>query len=124
MTDQTSGAVEAVELKPCPFCGGDASQEWSRDATGEFSYITCTECSGQADHPQTWNTRATPSDQGKLISELREALAECARVLKDRIPRIGPEGPNTAAEQLEYEEVGGAWSMADRLLTRAERVNP
>jgi len=59
----------------------------------------------------------TPSDQEKRISKLEEALKECARVLRDRIPRIGPEGPNTAAEQQEYEEVGGAWSMADRALS-------
>ena len=64
------------------------------------------------DHPAP-----TPSDQEKRISELEEALKECARVLRDRIPRIGPEGPNTADEQQEYEEVGGAWSMADHALS-------
>lgn len=48
-----------------------------------------------------------------------KALEACRTVLYDRIPRIGPEGPNTLDEQAEYEAVGGAWSMADRAIAAA-----
>ena len=51
--------------------------------------------------------------------EVREALAVCRDVLFSRIPRLHPEGPRSIEEQHEYEEVGGAWSMADRALTAA-----
>lgn len=51
--------------------------------------------------------------------ELLEALVECTRVLFDRIPHLGPEGPDTAAQQAEYEQVGGAWSVATRAIAKA-----
>jgi hypothetical protein len=54
------------------------------------------------------------------IKRLREALEVCRDVLFSRIPRLGPEGPNTVEEQREYEEIGGAWSMADRALKESK----
>ncbi|WP_454798609.1 hypothetical protein [Novosphingobium lindaniclasticum] len=50
------------------------------------------------------------------IERLAVALTACRDALFPLIPRLGPEGPGSTEEQREYEEIGGAWSMADRAL--------
>lgn len=63
-----SDSSEAVALKPCPFCGGEA--EFERKGTPRFSTIVrCTSCScslesgEEWDHGGGWNCRATPSPE-------------------------------------------------------------
>ena len=71
-------------------------------------------CFMTSDGPARANARLIVAAPDMLV-----ALTECARVLYDRIPNLGPEGATTAAEHREYEEVGGAWSMADRAIAKA-----
>ncbi len=65
------------ELKPCPFCGGDAELRHT-DITSEYgrtSYVTCTKClikgtminisfkySSDERAIEAWNRRATKDD--------------------------------------------------------------
>lgn len=46
-----------TELKPCPFCGGEAEDvlEWF-DECGECR-IECTQCGASVDTVDAWNTR-------------------------------------------------------------------
>ena len=67
---------DSVELKPCPFCGGEAEIE--RYGTPRQSTIVrCTDCGCTIEgpeefaHGQQWNTRATDP----LLDEMAEALA-------------------------------------------------
>jgi Lar family restriction alleviation protein len=58
------------ELKPCPFCGGEASVSTGRNGADEkLKYIECLDCAGMADMFYTeteavvaWNTRMNPLD--------------------------------------------------------------
>lgn len=40
--------VEPTELKPCPFCGGEAvlckDRSWSMEHSCEYVYVRCKEC--------------------------------------------------------------------------------
>lgn len=60
-----------AELKPCPFCGGEAIINKKRDAIGSYYSVACKEtnlCSGhfirtkhynqKSDAIDAWNTRA------------------------------------------------------------------
>lgn len=95
--------LEPVELKPCPFCGGDASDAghikysrplcdtWWSDGTSitEAYYVNCKQC-GQVRAPfnlvggyQTkdeaiaaWNRRATPEPAADLVEGMARALIE------------------------------------------------
>lgn len=66
---------DSVELKPCPFCGGEAEIE--RYGTPRQSTIVCcTDCGCTIEGPEEfahgrqWNTRATDP----LLDEMAEAL--------------------------------------------------
>lgn len=53
-----------AELKPCPFCGGEAELERSGEGVFETWYVTCIICGAsnwentEAEAVKTWNTRA------------------------------------------------------------------
>ena len=65
-----------VELKPCPFCGGEATYHTDNGPTGEvYGWVGCNECDAMSchidvrsmqseeTHPiDAWNTRAGDSD--------------------------------------------------------------
>lgn len=36
--------MDLPELKPCPFCGGDADYNWRDGYHGAFGYIRCDTC--------------------------------------------------------------------------------
>ena len=76
-----SGA-ETVELKPCPFCGGD----WvytHRPVNGAQPHIGCKSCNARGPFTAgmseeqwvaAWNTRATQADALAVMREAVEAL--------------------------------------------------
>lgn len=79
--------ADVTELKPCPFCGGEAELHYDRGPTGErYAWVGCNQCdvmSGHVDvasmmpeetHPITaWNTRATPVVKQSLTADVTEA---------------------------------------------------
>jgi Lar family restriction alleviation protein len=81
----------SMELKPCPFCGGEASTStheteslWSHNIV-TYTEVGCDECGVsfssepgfEVEAPQLWNTRTNSQDA--LIAELVEALQEVLR---------------------------------------------
>lgn len=84
------------ELKACPFCGGDASEETAMTANvggKPFRYIICTECSGQSDF-HDWNTRTINSTPDS--NAMREALEALERVTR-LADNLASDVPITAA---------------------------
>lgn len=77
-----------VELKPCPFCGGEATYHTDNGPTGEvYGWVGCNECDAMSCHidvrsmqPEemhpidAWNTRhqARAEVVGEIVAELRE----------------------------------------------------
>lgn len=53
------------ELKPCPFCGGEADHSFGEKGDGTpWPYVECVEC-GASTEPDVWNRRTpTPSTDG------------------------------------------------------------
>lgn len=70
------------ELKPCPFCGGEADPAgWMRGdgKTGP----ACDNCGGACESIEMWNTRAAP--QGITAGEEKTIFcAELSKVLATR----------------------------------------
>lgn len=71
------------ELKPCPFCGGEA--RISHNMTGSDSWVICSSCYvycpadtsrefTEAEAIDAWNTRVKPGDDKSLTDEEREIL--------------------------------------------------
>ena len=71
--------MEIEKLLPCPFCWGSASLETgvTADIGGEeVHYVTCMECSAQAD-PHDWQTRPDhPSPAASLEGEVARLKAD------------------------------------------------
>lgn len=75
------------ELKPCPFCGGEAKTGGYAIAV-EGYWVSCTTCGVYVDgYPTTtvavdaWNQRAHPTE-GEEIARLREAATEALRQIE------------------------------------------
>lgn len=75
-----------IEVKKCPFCGGEAAQEAGKDLYGEFECVYCKECSAciKADTKEEaiagWNNRKPVDDVlERLEKELNSADAEKKR---------------------------------------------
>ena len=72
---------EAVDLKPCPFCGGKADPEgWaSMDCDRVIrTGPACDDCGASADSVEQWNTRALtplPDDVAAALAELEGSLS-------------------------------------------------
>ncbi len=50
--------TNAPELKPCPFCGGEADHSMGERGDGTpWPYIECVDC-GASTEPDVWNRRA------------------------------------------------------------------
>lgn len=90
----------SIELKPCPFCGGEAAIE--RLGTRRFSTIyQCQNCScsletgEEWDHGADWNVRATDARIAALEEALRSVkpLVEQAEYLLDCAYSYGPGYP-------------------------------
>ena len=92
------------ELKPCPFCGGDA---FLRDdvSHGTAFFIGCAteECFGEihwayteAEAVASWNTRATPDH---LSDPRMRALVEAATAIRDHLDRWQETGAVATAQE-------------------------
>ena len=78
-----------VELKPCPFCGGDAEYYTDNGPTGEvYGWVGCNQCDAMSCHidvrsmqPEethpidAWNTRAEQAAELAKFKALAETLA-------------------------------------------------
>ncbi|NBK77315.1 restriction alleviation protein, Lar family [bacterium D16-76] len=78
--------IKGMELKPCPFCGGEA-EEYSTTGSllSHMTYwtIRCKTCGGHGEittHPKSateaWNRRYEPPNEPLTLEELREMVNE------------------------------------------------
>jgi len=53
------------ELKPCPFCGGEAREQEQRGSFGGYGLteIYCLDCSARSSDKDDWNTRTAPQNE-------------------------------------------------------------
>jgi hypothetical protein len=84
--------MSAPELKPCPFCGGEAEMIVPRD--GKNPYVMCTQNYCTQPHPdcvERWNTRADLCDplQDERVKELVEAGEALAQEMEFRVRDLG-----------------------------------
>ena len=49
------------DLKPCPFCGGDASYWWRGSRYGLIGFVKCDICDAQT---RCTNLKGKPEDEG------------------------------------------------------------
>lgn len=75
--------MSAIELKPCPFCGGEAYTGYSEYAYNEVDSVICGKCDARIFSSrcvEKWNMRSTleaaPVVEENLIAECVE-IAEC-----------------------------------------------
>lgn len=55
---------EEKDLKPCPFCGGEATVSQGSKANDEpWWYIECCKCAGMAESVEDWNRRTPVAEQ-------------------------------------------------------------
>lgn len=77
------------ELKPCPFCGGEAKTSdtaTNKENKFEFGWIGCQECRvfinyinnqrGKSEAIAAWNRRAQPENKPLTLDELRQMDGE------------------------------------------------
>ena len=60
--------LNQIALKPCPFCGGEASKSMGLlpDKT-PFEYVECIDCAATAESVEGWNTRCEPGRNDNSI---------------------------------------------------------
>jgi len=51
--------------------------------------------------------------------DLVAALKECAALLRELCPRIPHDGPRNEEERIQYETIGGTFSHAERVISKA-----
>lgn len=62
------------KLKPCPFCGGEASRSMGITNDGkDWPYIECIDCAAMAE-PEEWNKRVIDEQLQAENKKLREIL--------------------------------------------------
>jgi len=73
------------ELKPCPFCGGEAKFGANKSCCGRTVRIDCTnpECGGcvttfssKAEATKAWNRRAQQPNEPLTLDELRQMIGQ------------------------------------------------
>jgi Lar family restriction alleviation protein len=60
--------VSAPELKPCPFCGGEA--EWNTGQKGDGSpwrYLACEDCEAMGPHVAEWELSKVADDNDEVL---------------------------------------------------------
>lgn len=76
--------MTAPELKPCPFCGGEAYTATGLKGDGSpWNYVECEVCAASAE-PDEWNTRTAPTD---FISRDDPVLRQVMEALEKEIKR-------------------------------------
>lgn len=71
------------ELKPCPFCGGEAKVKFEKDGKWRWFYVQCRSCGVKTEHlwsqkaaVNAWNDRYEPSNDPLTLDELRQMEGE------------------------------------------------
>ena len=79
------------ELKPCPFCGGEAEQSITHTTHYDFYYIHCKQCKNQSGSctdksvvVNQWNTRHTPEGYALVPVEPGEDIIKVGQLNEDR----------------------------------------
>jgi len=74
--------VSEEKLKPCPFCGSEASH-WPYGGDYHNEYINCSKCDAQIGEPvswpakeviKQWNTRINPTPATELVEEVKREI--------------------------------------------------
>lgn len=79
-----------TDLKPCPFCGGEARHNGT---TPVDISVWCDDCGGWNETPEMWNARATPLQVGQTTThpdERQDAIN--IAILQDAL--YGNKGPD------------------------------
>ena len=89
------------DLKPCPFCGGNAKRYYRADDSGweNTDWVGCTDGCGastacyetKALAVTVWNTRIDTDDMADRIKKLEAKLAKAMKALEEysSIPLVG-----------------------------------
>lgn len=85
----------SIELKPCPFCGGEAESVINEYLRG-FTYIECHECGARGSTSKerqaikAWNTRAERTCRMNRYNSAVWACSECGRgYMESLLPEVG-----------------------------------
>lgn len=80
MPQTISEQEQGVELKPCPFCGGEPEMQQSGFGNPEWLHFTCRKCAassgagkGEEHARRFWNTRPTPPRQDEQEARVVDA---------------------------------------------------
>lgn len=116
------------ELKPCPFCGGDADLDWcaATDIGGSLvqtGYVYCTNAKCDAtiditsiddefsdcDLINKWNTRAEPQEP-KTLHRQNAELVEAVRFVTDTFKKDLDAGYKTRDKEFAFDVLSDALS--------------
>ena len=111
------------ELKPCPFCGGEAMEPWVAGWKFNLPETMCTGCAGDGSHAfismpvSSWNARPATRPVPASDSELREALddlraqAEAYLAIREYGPEAEPVARNELRNAVQNAKVAiAAWN--------------
>lgn len=105
---------QPTELKPCPFCGGEATtNERHKDLQGKYYLVGCRDCNLDMFTPEDWNTRHLDTIQppdAALVEALEFYAEQESYVISCGDIPIIFDGGIKAREALAQHREGKQWS--------------